>query len=175
MAENIEPSPAKRPRKPNFTPAECAVIFEEAEENLSIIKSKFSSTLSNKNKSRVWEEITTKLNALGVCKRSVVESSIVPDPLSMPVALPDTQLNSSSSSAESLPVSLPSKTSAKLPEQPKKTPRKKVTMDEINELHFAVLQKEKMKLALEIENILLKKREILLRIQELESRSNLFS
>ena len=73
MAENIEPSPAKRPRKPNFTPAECAVIFEEAEENLSIIKSKLSSTLSNKNKSRVWEEITTKVNALGVCKRSVVE------------------------------------------------------------------------------------------------------
>ena len=103
------------------------------------------------------------------------QSSIVPDPLPMPVALPDTQLNSSSSSAESLPVSLPSKTSAKLPEQPKKTPRKKVTMDEINELHLAVLQKEKMKLDLEIENILLKKREILLRIQELESRSNLFS
>ena len=73
MAENIEPSPAKRPRKPNFTPAECAVIFEEAEENLSIIKSKFSSTLSNKNKSRVWEEITSKVNALGVCKRSVAE------------------------------------------------------------------------------------------------------
>ena len=99
------------------------------------------------------------------------QSSIVPDPLPMPVALPDTQLNSSSSSAESLPV----KTSAKLPEQPKKTRRKKVTMDEINELHLAVLQKEKMKLDLEIENILLKKREILLRIQELESRSNLFS
>ena len=73
MAENIEPSPAKRPRKPNFTPAECAVIFEEAEENLSIIKSKFSSTLSNKNKSRVWEKITSKVNALGVCKRSVAE------------------------------------------------------------------------------------------------------
>ena len=102
------------------------------------------------------------------------QSSIVPDPLPMPVALPDTQLNSSSRSAESLPVSLPSKTSAKLPEQPKKTPRK-VTMDEINELHLSVLQKEKMKLDLEIENILLKKREILLRIQELESRSNLFS
>ena len=48
-------------------------------------------------------------------------------------------------------------------------------MDEINELHLSVLQKENMKLDLEIENILLKKREILLRIQELESRSNLFS
>ena len=73
IAENIESSPAKRPRKPNFTPTECAVIFEEAEENLSIIKSKFSSALSNKNKSRVWEEITTKVNALCVCKRSVAE------------------------------------------------------------------------------------------------------
>ena len=48
-------------------------------------------------------------------------------------------------------------------------------MDEINELHLSVLQKENMKLDSEIENILLKKREILLRIQELESRSNLFS
>ena len=71
--QHIEPSPAKRPTKPNFTPAECEVIFEEAEENLSIIKSKFSSTLWNKNKSRVWEEITSKVNALGVCKRSVAE------------------------------------------------------------------------------------------------------
>ena len=47
IAENVEPLQAKRPRKPDFTPAECAVIFEEAEENLSILKSKFSSTLSS--------------------------------------------------------------------------------------------------------------------------------
>ena len=73
MAENTEPSLAKRPGNPNFMPAECAVIFQEAEENLSIIKSKFSSTLSNKNKSQVWEEITSIVNALGVCKRSVAE------------------------------------------------------------------------------------------------------
>ena len=73
MAENTKPLPAKRPRKPNFTPAECAVIFEEAEENLSVFKSKFSSTLSNKYKSRGWEEITSKVNALGICKRSVAE------------------------------------------------------------------------------------------------------
>ena len=73
MAENIEPSLAKRPGKPNFMPAECAVIFQEAEENLSIIKSKYSSTLSNKNKSQVWEEITSIVNALGVSKRSVAE------------------------------------------------------------------------------------------------------
>ena len=54
-------------------PAECVLIFEEAEENRSVTRSKFSSTLANKNKSRVWEEITSKVNALGVCKRGVVE------------------------------------------------------------------------------------------------------
>ena len=73
MAENIAPSPAKRARKPNFTPAECAVIFEKAEENINVIKSTFSSTVMNKNKSRVWEEITNKLNALGICKQDVMD------------------------------------------------------------------------------------------------------
>ena len=29
MVENVAPSPAKRTRKPNFTPAECAVIFKK--------------------------------------------------------------------------------------------------------------------------------------------------
>ena len=73
MAENLAPSPAKRARKPNFTPAECAVIFENAEENINVIKSKFSSTLTNKNKSRGREEITNKVNSLGVCKRDVMD------------------------------------------------------------------------------------------------------
>ena len=73
MAENVAPSPAKRARKPNFTPAECAVIFEKAEKNMNVIKSKFSSTLTNKNKSRVWEDITNKVNALSVCKRDVMD------------------------------------------------------------------------------------------------------
>lgn len=58
MVESVEPSPAKRPRNPNFTPAECAIIFEDKEENLGIIKRKFSSTLSNKNKSCIWEVLS---------------------------------------------------------------------------------------------------------------------
>ena len=62
----------------------------------------------------------------------------------------------------------------KLLKQPKNT-KKKVTIDEIYEIHLAVLQKEQIKLDLEIENLHLKKREIMLRIQELESKSNLFS
>ena len=71
MAQNVASSPAKRARKPKFTPAEWTVIFEEAEENIKTIKSKISTTLSNKHESRVWEVITDKVNALGFSKRSV--------------------------------------------------------------------------------------------------------
>ena len=73
MAQNVASSPAKRARKPNFTPAEWTVIFEEAEENIKTVKSKIYTTLSNKHESRVWEVITDKVNALGFSKRSVME------------------------------------------------------------------------------------------------------
>ena len=73
MAQNFASSPAKRARKPNFTPAEWTVIFEEAEENIKTVKSKISATLSNKHESRVWEVITDKVNALGFSKRSAME------------------------------------------------------------------------------------------------------
>ena len=63
----------KRNRKPNFTAAECALICEAAEQNLAVIKTKFSTTLTNKNKTKVWEDITTRVNSLGVCLRSVAE------------------------------------------------------------------------------------------------------
>ena len=69
MAENLN----KRTRKANFSAAECALLCELAEENLEVIRSKFSSTLSNANKKKVWEEITDKVNSLGVCLRSVQE------------------------------------------------------------------------------------------------------
>ena len=49
--------------------------------------------------------------------------------------------------------------------------KKKVTMDDINEMHFEVLYKESWKLDLEIENLMLKKREISLRIEEISLRS----
>ena len=77
-------------------------------------------------------------------------------------AIPDLELDATS---RALPL--------KLLKRPKNT--KKVTIDEINEMHLAVLQKKQIKLDLEIENLHLEKREIMLRIQELESRSNLFS
>ena len=71
MAENSEP--VKRARKSNFTAAECTLLLTVAEENINIIKSKFTNAITNKNKNKVWEEITDQVNSLGVCKRSVTE------------------------------------------------------------------------------------------------------
>ena len=73
MAENVDPSPTKRARKPNFTAAECTLLLEVAEQHLDVIKSKFSSTLTNQSKTKVWEEITERVNSLGVCKRTAIE------------------------------------------------------------------------------------------------------
>jgi len=75
MAENVDPSPPKRAKKPNFTAAECTLLLEAAEQHLDVIKSKFSSTLSNQSKTKVWEEIslTERVNSLCVCKRTAIE------------------------------------------------------------------------------------------------------
>ena len=72
MAENLE-SGQKRARKPNFIATECAIILEAAEENIHIIKSKFSNNVTNKNKIQIWEDIAERVNAIGACKRSVIQ------------------------------------------------------------------------------------------------------
>ncbi len=44
-----------------------------AEENIEITREKFSSTLTNKRKHAVWENICGNVNALGVAKRSLTD------------------------------------------------------------------------------------------------------
>ena len=67
---------SKRARKPNFSSAECALILQLAEENIEIIREKFSSTLTNQRKKALWQNNSEKVNSLGVAKRS---SSDVPE------------------------------------------------------------------------------------------------
>ena len=57
----------------NFSPAECTLLLELAEKNLSVIREKFSNTLNNKMKANVWKSITDKVNAIGVAKRTTGE------------------------------------------------------------------------------------------------------
>ena len=51
----------------------CAIILEAAVENIQVIKSKFSNNVTNKNKIQIWEDIAEHVNAIGACKRSVME------------------------------------------------------------------------------------------------------
>jgi hypothetical protein len=59
---------SKRARKSNFSSAECALILQLAEENLEIIREKFSSTITNKRKHAVWQNICEKLMLLALQK-----------------------------------------------------------------------------------------------------------
>ena len=72
MAENLEPG-QKRVRNPNFTATERAILLEAAEENIHIIKGKFSNNVTNNNKIQIWEDIAERVNAIGVCKRWVMQ------------------------------------------------------------------------------------------------------
>ncbi|XP_066927808.1 myb-related transcription factor, partner of profilin-like [Clytia hemisphaerica] len=60
----------KRPRKTNFTADEIRIILEEYEASQSTIEGKFSPSITNAAKQALWENITLKVNALGVANRS---------------------------------------------------------------------------------------------------------
>ena len=64
---------SKQTRKPNFSSAERALILQLVEENSEIIWEKFSSTITNKRKPAVWQNICEKINALGAAKRSATD------------------------------------------------------------------------------------------------------
>ena len=74
MADEIEIiTNEKRNRKANFTASECSLILEEAEKHIDVIKSKFSTVITNKKKKQTWQDITSKVNALGVSERTAAE------------------------------------------------------------------------------------------------------
>ena len=62
-------SPAKKARKSNFSASEIAVLTEKYEENIEILQSKFTNSITNAKKNKVWEEIAAAVNAVGVTLR----------------------------------------------------------------------------------------------------------
>ena len=66
-------SKTKRARKPNYSAAECSLILQLAEENIEVLREKFSNNLTNKKKNLMWQSITNRVNALGVAKRTTTE------------------------------------------------------------------------------------------------------
>ena len=66
-------SPAKKARKSNFSASEIAVLTEKYEENIEILQSKFTNSVTNAKKNKVWDEIATAINAVGVTLRTTQE------------------------------------------------------------------------------------------------------
>ena len=71
MASGDEKS--RKPRKHNFSASEVSVLTEKVEENLQILQSKLTNSVTNQKKKNVWTEITAAVNAVGVEKRTVAE------------------------------------------------------------------------------------------------------
>ena len=63
----------KRPRKTNWCDSEITVLTEKVEENLGLIRFKFSNNVTNAKKNAAWLEITGAVNAVGVAYRAVQE------------------------------------------------------------------------------------------------------
>ena len=66
-------SPAKKVRKSNFSPSEISVVTEKFEENMDILQSKFTTSVTNAKKNKIWEEITEAVNAVGVTARTTLD------------------------------------------------------------------------------------------------------
>jgi len=61
---------SKRSRKPNFKQEELSVLVDEIEKNKTVILGKFSDTVSNERKKKLWISIATKCSAIGDNKRT---------------------------------------------------------------------------------------------------------
>ncbi|XP_048250282.1 uncharacterized protein LOC125378614 [Haliotis rufescens] len=65
--------PKPRNRNKNFNRSEIQLIAELVEKHISILNSKLCSTVTHERKKAIWAEITSKVNALGVCQRTTKE------------------------------------------------------------------------------------------------------
>ena len=63
----------RKKRKANFTAAETTLLVDLVEKNLPTLRGKFSSTVTNIRKQKIWQDITSQLNSLGYEKRTAVE------------------------------------------------------------------------------------------------------
>jgi hypothetical protein len=62
-----------RARKANFSMLEESIVQREVENNFDVLRDKYSNYVTNLEKVRIWKDVTTKINALGVAPRNVKE------------------------------------------------------------------------------------------------------
>ena len=72
-AKMASPAFSRKGRKQNFSASEIAVLTEKVEENLSIIQSKLTNSVTNQKKNESWQKIAGAVNAVGVANRTAAE------------------------------------------------------------------------------------------------------
>ena len=70
MATSGNPKGQARARKPNFKQEELSVLVEEVAQNKTVLLGKFTDTVNNERKKKIWNSIATKCRAIGDSKRS---------------------------------------------------------------------------------------------------------
>jgi hypothetical protein len=63
MAE-VSTEKQRKKRKLNFTVSEINILTSKVEENLDIIQSKFTNSVTNQRKNKIWDNITKEVNAI---------------------------------------------------------------------------------------------------------------
>ena len=66
----------KQQKKKNFSIDEIRLLIEEYENRRDTFEGKFSNTLTNIKKKEAWQEVTSKVNALGVDLRTVEDIKV---------------------------------------------------------------------------------------------------
>ena len=67
------PATSRKARKQNFSASEIAVLTEKVEENLSVLQSKLTNSVTNQKKNATWKKIADAVNAVGVAMRTIAE------------------------------------------------------------------------------------------------------
>ena len=62
-----------RNRSKNFESCEIQLLTDLVEENISILNSKLTNSVTNDKKKQIWQSITNDINSLGVSSRSTKE------------------------------------------------------------------------------------------------------
>lgn len=63
----------KRNRKKNFSHEEILILIDGYKENKTVLESKLNSSVTNRKKGEIWQDITNKINAKGCEQREIKE------------------------------------------------------------------------------------------------------
>ena len=64
---------SSKPRNHNYNASEISILTQKVEENLAVLSSEFTNSVTNLKEKQVWWEITAAVNSVGVDKRTETE------------------------------------------------------------------------------------------------------